>query len=46
MICVFFIPDLPVFGGPIHNVTIPMGRDAVLACVVENLQTYKVMCYY
>ncbi|XP_076162637.1 neurotrimin [Ptiloglossa arizonensis] len=32
----------PSFIVPITNVTIPMGREAVLACVVANLSTYKV----
>ncbi|XP_054083591.1 basement membrane-specific heparan sulfate proteoglycan core protein-like [Zeugodacus cucurbitae] len=39
-----FIPekDLPKFGEPLHNVTIPVGREAVMQCVVDNLQTYKI----
>ncbi|XP_054008666.1 neurotrimin-like [Hylaeus anthracinus] len=32
----------PSFMGPITNVTVPIGRDAVLACVVANLSSYKV----
>eukprot|EP00095_Tigriopus_kingsejongensis_P012321 maker-scaffold1540_size36711-snap-gene-0.4 protein:Tk12321 transcript:maker-scaffold1540_size36711-snap-gene-0.4-mRNA-1 annotation:"lachesin isoform x2" len=32
----------PEFLGPIPNVTVAVGRDAVLACVVKNLQDYKV----
>ncbi|XP_012136049.2 neurotrimin [Megachile rotundata] len=32
----------PSFTVPITNVTVPMGREAVLACVVANLSTYKV----
>ncbi|XP_054083643.1 hemicentin-1 [Zeugodacus cucurbitae] len=39
-----FIPekDLPKFGEPLQNVTIPVGREAVMQCVVDNLQTYKI----
>ncbi|XP_012349562.1 uncharacterized protein LOC105737023 [Apis florea] len=32
----------PSFIMPIRNVTIPMGRKAVLTCVVANLSIYKV----
>ncbi|XP_076242929.1 neurotrimin [Calliopsis andreniformis] len=32
----------PSFPVPITNVTVPMGREAVLTCVVANLSTYKV----
>ncbi|VEN43681.1 unnamed protein product, partial [Callosobruchus maculatus] len=32
----------PRFLEPILNVTVTIGRDAVLACVVENLRGYKV----
>ncbi|CAK9813617.1 Ntm [Anthophora plagiata] len=32
----------PIFTVPITNVTVPMGREAVLACVVANLSVYKV----
>lgn len=39
----FRLPDSPKFGEPIQNVTISVGRDAVFACVVDNLQTYKVI---
>lgn len=35
--------DTPKFGEPIFNVTIPVGREAVFSCVVDNLQTYKVI---
>ncbi|XP_053961331.1 opioid-binding protein/cell adhesion molecule homolog [Anastrepha ludens] len=34
--------DLPKFGEPLQNVTIPVGREAILQCVVDNLQTYKI----
>lgn len=36
------LPDEPKFVEPIPNVTVPVGRDASLPCVVENLGTYKV----
>ncbi|XP_048513938.1 neurotrimin-like isoform X2 [Athalia rosae] len=32
----------PTFDVPISNVTVSVGREAVLDCVVENLSTYKV----
>ncbi|XP_026292997.1 lachesin-like isoform X1 [Frankliniella occidentalis] len=32
----------PKFAEPIPNVTVTVGRDALLACVVDNLQSYKV----
>ncbi|XP_048505195.1 lachesin isoform X2 [Athalia rosae] len=34
--------DFPRFAEPIPNVTVTKGRDALLACVVENLRNYKV----
>jgi hypothetical protein len=37
-----FVSDVPKFGQPINNVTIPVARDVTLACVVEDLATYKV----
>lgn len=36
------IADLPKFVEPLQNVTIPVGREAVFSCSIENLQTYKV----
>ncbi|XP_075211174.1 lachesin-like [Lycorma delicatula] len=33
---------MPRFAEPIPNVTVTVGRDALLACVVENLRGYKV----
>ncbi|XP_054267287.1 lachesin-like [Macrosteles quadrilineatus] len=33
---------LPRFAEPIPNVTVTVGRDALLACVVDNLRQYKV----
>ncbi|RZF37517.1 hypothetical protein LSTR_LSTR015580 [Laodelphax striatellus] len=32
---------LPRFAEPIPNVTVTVGRDALLACVVDNLRSYK-----
>ncbi|XP_037965059.1 neurotrimin [Plutella xylostella] len=32
----------PGFSAPITNVTAPLGREAILACTVHNLSTYKV----
>ncbi|XP_028044529.1 lachesin isoform X2 [Monomorium pharaonis] len=32
----------PSFSAPITNVTVPVGREATLSCVVANLSTYKV----
>ncbi|XP_026843104.1 neurotrimin [Drosophila persimilis] len=32
----------PKFSGPINNVTSPVGRDAVLTCVVHELVSFKV----
>lgn len=32
----------PYFGEPMANVTVPLGREAVLTCVVRNLGQYKV----
>ncbi|CAH0702948.1 unnamed protein product [Spodoptera exigua] len=34
--------DEPGFSAPIANVTAPLGREAILACTVHNLSTYKV----
>ncbi|XP_067625226.1 uncharacterized protein DIP-kappa [Eurosta solidaginis] len=35
-------PDLPGFPEPINNVTVSVGRDALMACIVDNLKGYKV----
>lgn len=32
----------PRFVEPVTNVTVTVGRDALLACVVEDLRGYKV----
>ncbi|XP_050428985.1 lachesin-like isoform X2 [Adelges cooleyi] len=34
--------SMPRFAEPIPNVTVSVGRDALLACVVDNLRGYKV----
>jgi len=34
--------DKPQFAEEIQNVTVSVGRDALLACVVDNLRNYKV----
>uniref|UniRef100_A0A8D8VHE0 Lachesin n=2 Tax=Cacopsylla melanoneura TaxID=428564 RepID=A0A8D8VHE0_9HEMI len=36
------LTDEPKFAEPIPNVTVALGRDAALPCVVENLGEYKV----
>ncbi|XP_031364949.1 lachesin-like isoform X8 [Apis dorsata] len=36
------LSDRPMFAEPIPNVTVPLGRDVSLPCVVENLGNYKV----
>lgn len=37
---------MPRFAEGIPNVTVTVGRDALLACVVENLRGYKVSQLY
>lgn len=37
------LTDEPKFAEPIPNVTVALGRDAALPCVVENLGEYKVI---
>ncbi|XP_050313570.1 lachesin [Anthonomus grandis grandis] len=32
----------PEFVGPINNLTVPVGREAILSCTVNNLGKYKV----
>ncbi|XP_051157104.1 lachesin-like isoform X2 [Leptopilina boulardi] len=32
----------PMFAEPIPNVTVPLGRDVSLPCIIENLGTHKV----
>ncbi|XP_021937376.1 opioid-binding protein/cell adhesion molecule homolog isoform X2 [Zootermopsis nevadensis] len=36
------VTDVPKFGELINNVTASVGREATLACVVDDLATYKV----
>ncbi|XP_055854335.1 igLON family member 5, partial [Episyrphus balteatus] len=36
------LPADPKFSAPIANVTVPVGRDAVLTCLVHELVSYKV----
>ncbi|CAH1374358.1 unnamed protein product, partial [Tenebrio molitor] len=36
------VSDIPKFTGPILNVTVPVGREAVLECGVDNLSNFKV----
>ncbi|KAK4881541.1 hypothetical protein RN001_004860 [Aquatica leii] len=39
----FNIPhNNPKFTGPIVNVTVPVGREAIIECGVDNLSTFKV----
>lgn len=37
-----YVVELPKFSEPIINVTVPVGREAILVCVVDDLSTYKV----
>lgn len=37
-----FLPADPKFSGPINNSTVPVGRDALLTCVVHDLVSFKV----
>jgi hypothetical protein len=36
------LSDVPKFGELINNVTASVGREATLACVVDDLATFKV----
>lgn len=36
----------PDFAGPIQNVTVALGREAVLTCSVTDLGDYKVTHYF
>lgn len=38
--------NFPRFAEPIPNITVTVGRDALLACVVDNLKAYKVKCIF
>lgn len=41
----FFLAD-PKFSSPITNITVPVGREAVLTCVVHDLVTFKVSLWF
>jgi hypothetical protein len=32
----------PRFGDPVLNLTVPVGREAVFSCVVQNLKEHQV----
>lgn len=32
----------PNFSAPISNITVPVGREAILTCIVQDLVSYKV----
>lgn len=34
--------EMPKFAEPITNVTVPVGREATLVCIVDDLGSYKV----
>jgi hypothetical protein len=36
----------PIFLAPIKNISVPVGKEAVLHCVVDNLGQYKVFALY
>ncbi|RVE42211.1 hypothetical protein evm_013144 [Chilo suppressalis] len=36
------VVEVPEFGGPITNLTVPIGRDATFECTVVNLGNYRV----
>ncbi|XP_050440685.1 neurotrimin-like isoform X2 [Adelges cooleyi] len=36
------IVEMPKFAEPITNVTVPVGREATLVCIVDDLGSYKV----
>lgn len=37
-----FFSDMPKFAEPITNVTVPVGREATIVCIVDDLGSYKV----
>lgn len=39
---IFLFSAEPKFSAAITNVTVPVGREAILACIVQNLSAYKV----
>lgn len=38
-------PNAPEFGEEMQNITVPLGRDVVFECVVNNLGSYKVSLF-
>ena len=36
----------PTFAGPIQNVTVNVGREATLECLVNHLDKYKVIIFH
>ncbi|GJQ77103.1 hypothetical protein Trydic_g23673 [Trypoxylus dichotomus] len=36
------VSESPRFIGPITNVTVPVGREAILECTVDNLSTFRI----
>lgn len=42
----FCLLEMPKFAEPIANVTVPVGREATLVCVVDDLGSYKVSNIY
>lgn len=41
-LCGELIIDMPKFAEPITNVTVPVGREATIVCIVDDLGSYKV----
>lgn len=39
------VPE-PHFTGPIENITVAVGKEAILSCYVQNLGTYKVSHFW
>lgn len=42
----FNYAELPAFAKEIENATVPVGREAILSCVIYNLGSYKVRLPY
>lgn len=40
--CISIVTADPQYSAPILNVTVPVGREAILTCSVEALGSYKV----
>lgn len=45
LVLCFCVAENPKFSEPIINVTAAVGREAILACVVEDLGGYKVLSW-